>query len=86
MFRDAEKQYLSALKQHSCIDIYLYLTKIYVKLDQPLNAIAKLKEANEKFAYETSLLQGIARIHEVNTWLAFWDESHFTSYLVLFFK
>jgi tetratricopeptide repeat protein 8 len=66
LFRDAEKQYMSALKQHVNIDIYLYLTKIYIKLDQPLNAISKLKEANEKFAYETSVLQGIARIYEVS--------------------
>lgn len=66
LFRDAEKQYMSALKQHVNIDIYLYLTKIYIKLDQPLNAISKLKEANEKFAYETIVLQGIARIYEVS--------------------
>ena len=65
MFRDAEKQYLSALKQHVTVDIYLYVSKIYVKLDQPLNSINKLKEGNEKFPDETSLLQGIARIQEV---------------------
>ena len=73
LFRDAEKQYLSSLKQHANIDIYLYLTKIYVKLDQPLNAIAKLKEANEKFAFETSILQGIARIYEVNLKIIFFN-------------
>jgi len=65
MLRDSEKQYLSALKHHVSIDIYLYLSKVYVKLDQPLNSISKLKEANAKFPFETSLLQGIARIHEV---------------------
>ena len=64
MFRDAEKQYLSALKQLITIDIYLYISKVYVKLDQPLNSINKLKEGNEKFPFETTLLQGIARIHE----------------------
>ena len=65
MLRDSEKQYLSALKHHDSIDIYLYLSKVYVKLDQPLNSISKLKEADAKFPFETSLLQGIARIHEV---------------------
>jgi len=35
-----------------------------VKLDQPLNSLARLKEGNEKFPFETSLLQGMARIHE----------------------
>jgi hypothetical protein len=75
LFRDAEKQYMSALKQHVNIDIYLYLTKIYIKLDQPLNAISKLKEANEKFAYETSVLQGIARIYEVSIFFL-WQKRH----------
>ena len=65
LFRDAEKQYLSALKQHSIVDIYLYLSKVYAKLDQPLNSISKLKEASEKFANETTILQAMARIQEV---------------------
>lgn len=65
MFRDAEKQYQSVMKQQISIDNYLYLSKVYVKLDQPLNSITKLKEGNEKFPFETSLLQGIARIQEV---------------------
>jgi tetratricopeptide repeat protein 8 len=64
LLRDAEKQYLSALKQHPSVDVYLYLSKVYTKLDQPLNSVAKLKEANEKFPFETTLLQGIARIYE----------------------
>jgi tetratricopeptide repeat protein 8 len=66
MFRDSEKQYLSALKNNITVDIYLYLSKVYAKLDQPLNSINKLKEGNEKFPFETSLLQGVARIYEVN--------------------
>lgn len=64
LFRDAEKQYSSAVKQQPTIDNYLYLSKIFVKLDQPLNAITKLKEANEKFPYEPTILQAIARIQE----------------------
>lgn len=66
MFRDAEKQYMSALKHQVTIDIYLYVSKVYVKLDQPLNSISKLKEGNEKFPFEPSLLQAIARIYEVD--------------------
>ena len=65
MFRDAEKQYASALKQHKSIDNYLYVSKVYAKLDQPLNSISKLKEANEKFPFDTTVIQGIARIYEV---------------------
>lgn len=70
LFRDAEKQYLSALKQQNSIDMYLYIAKVYTKLDQPLNAINRLKEGNEKFPFEISLLQGIARLHEVTIFLS----------------
>jgi tetratricopeptide repeat protein 8 len=71
MFRDAEKQYLSAVKQQANVDNYLYLSKVYVKLDQPLNSLAKLKEANAKFPFEVFILQGIARIHEVRICIKF---------------
>ena len=67
LFRDAEKQFASALKQHKSIDIYLFLSKVYAKLDLPLNSISKLKEANEVFPFEITILQEMARIHEVTT-------------------
>ena len=66
MYRDAEKQLKSALKQEDRVDTYLYLSKVYVRLDQPLTAIETYKQALEKFPGETSLLTGIARIHEVS--------------------
>ena len=56
---------MSALKRNATVDVYLYISKVYVKLDQPLNSIGKLKEGNEKFPFEPSLLQAIARIYEV---------------------
>ena len=56
---------MSALKSNATVDVYLYISKVYVKLDQPLNSIGKLKEGNEKFPFEPSLLQAIARIYEV---------------------
>lgn len=65
LFREAEKQFKSALKQQETLDIYLYLCKICVKLDQPLAAIEVYKEGLEKFTEESSLLTGIARIYEV---------------------
>ncbi|RNA25447.1 tetratricopeptide repeat 8 [Brachionus plicatilis] len=64
LFREAEKQFISALKQNSPLDVFLYLSKIYVKLDQPLNSINRLKEANQKFPFEVSILQGMARVYE----------------------
>lgn len=66
MFRDAEKNYLLALEIQPMIDIYLYLAKIYLRLDQPLLSISKLQEGLEKFPHEPCLLQAIARIYEVS--------------------
>ncbi|XP_071080081.1 tetratricopeptide repeat protein 8-like [Haliotis cracherodii] len=64
MYRDAEKQLKSALKQDEMVDSFLYLSKVYVRLDQPLTAVETYKSALEKFPGETSLLTGIARIYE----------------------
>ena len=65
LYRDAERQFKSALKQQDVIDVYLYLCKVYVRLDQPLTAIEIYKQGLEKFPNETTLLTGIARIYEV---------------------
>ena len=65
MFRDAERQFKSAQKQQDMIDAYLYLCKVYTRLDQPLTAIEAFNEGLQKFPGETSLLTGIARIYEV---------------------
>ena len=39
LYRDAEKQLKSALRDEEIVDTYLYLYKVYTKLDQPLTAI-----------------------------------------------
>lgn len=65
MFRDSEKQYLLALELQPMVDTYLFLAKVYLRLDQPLQAIRKLQEGLEKFSHESCLVQAIARIHEV---------------------
>ncbi|CAI8055518.1 Tetratricopeptide repeat protein 8 [Geodia barretti] len=64
MYRDAESQFKSSLKHFSTIDMFLYLGKVYVKLDQPLSALDYYKRGLEKFPNNTSLLIAIARIHE----------------------
>lgn len=64
MYRDAEKQLKSALKQQDHVDTYLYLCKVYCRLDQPLTAIEVYKQGLEKFQGETTLMTGIARIYE----------------------
>jgi hypothetical protein len=65
MFRDSERHYLLSLEVQPMVDTYLYLAKIYLRLDQPLLAITKLQAGLEKFPYEPCLVQAIARIHEV---------------------
>ena len=66
MYRDAEQQLKSALKHQDAIDTYLYLCKVYIRLDQPLTAVDVYKQGLEKFQNETSLLSGIARIYEAS--------------------
>lgn len=65
LLRDAEKQLLSALRHHQAVDIHLYLAKVYIRMDQPLTAMEVYNSALEKFPGETTLLIGIARLHEV---------------------
>ena len=65
MYRDSEQQLKSAVKHLDVIDTYLYLCKVYIRLDQPLTAIDIYKQGLEKFPNETSLLSGIARIYDV---------------------
>jgi tetratricopeptide repeat protein 8 len=65
MFRDSEKYYLLSLESQPMIDTYLYLAKVYLRLDQPLSAISKLQNGLGKFPYASCLLQAMARIHEV---------------------
>ena len=48
MYRDAEGQFKSALKHFQAIDIYLYLGKVYVKLDQPLSALDHFKRVSRR--------------------------------------
>lgn len=65
MYRDAERQLKSSLKQQDHVDTYLYLCKVYCRLDQPLTAIEVYKQGLEKFQGETTLMTVIARIYEV---------------------
>lgn len=67
MHRDAEKQFKSAISDQPMIDSYLYLAKVYLRLDQPLSAIDIYKQGLVKFPQEVSLLLGQARVHEVQS-------------------
>ena len=65
MFRDSEKHYLLSLEVQPMVDTYLYIARVYLRLDQPLLSISKLQEGLEKFPLEPCLIQAIGRIYEV---------------------
>ncbi|RWS21553.1 Tetratricopeptide repeat protein 8-like protein [Leptotrombidium deliense] len=68
MLRDAENQIRSALKHNEAtVDAYLWLGKVYIRLDQPLAALETYKEGLAKFPGETFLMMYAARVHEALT-------------------
>ncbi|OXB55334.1 hypothetical protein ASZ78_002505 [Callipepla squamata] len=64
LYREAEKQFQSALKQQDMVDTILYLAKVYLRLDQPVTALNLFKQGLERFPGEVTLICGIARIYE----------------------
>ncbi|KAM8913234.1 tetratricopeptide repeat protein 8 isoform 1-T1 [Spinachia spinachia] len=64
LYREAEKQFRSALNHKEVVDTYLYLAKVYQRLDQPITALNLFKQGLDRFPGEVTLLTGIARIHE----------------------
>lgn len=42
LYRDAERQLKSALRDQETVDSFLYLCKVYIRLDQPLTGIEVL--------------------------------------------
>lgn len=44
MYRDAERQLKSALRDQDVVDTYLYLCKVYRRLDQPMTAVEVYKK------------------------------------------
>lgn len=65
LYREAEVLLKSALEQQETVSLYHYINKVYIKIDQPLQAIAMYKKGLNRFAGEVTLLIGIARIYEV---------------------
>ncbi|XP_069494059.1 tetratricopeptide repeat protein 8 isoform X2 [Ambystoma mexicanum] len=64
LYREAEKQFKSALKNQDMIDTFLFLAKVYIRLDQPITALQLFKQGLDRFPGEVNLLCGIARIYE----------------------
>lgn len=64
LFRDAEKQFKSALKNQQMVETFLRLAMVYICLDQPVAALDVYKQGLEKFSTDTNLFTGMARIYE----------------------
>ena len=47
------------------VALYLWLSRCYLRMDQPLNAIQVCEKGLERFAQSAQLLKSIARVHEV---------------------
>ncbi|KAG9460612.1 hypothetical protein GDO78_020689, partial [Eleutherodactylus coqui] len=65
LFREAENQFKSALVHQNMVDTFLYLGKVYARMDQPLTALSTYKQGLDWFPKEVTLLCAVARIHEV---------------------
>ncbi|CAB1335194.1 unnamed protein product [Coregonus sp. 'balchen'] len=67
LHRESEKQFRFALNHQEVVDTYLYLAKVYQRLDQPITALTLFKQGLDHFPGEVTLLTGIARTrYEMN--------------------
>merc|ERR1740138_134855 len=64
LLRDAEKQFKSSYKEQPMVATVLMLCKVYVRLDQPNNAIKTYEDALKKHPNNTCLLLGLARTYD----------------------
>lgn len=65
MIKDAEKQFMSALKSQDMISLHLEIAKVAIRQDQPQRAIEIYNTALKTHPHETHFITGIARIHDM---------------------
>jgi tetratricopeptide repeat protein 8 len=65
MIKDAERQFISALKDQHMITTQIELVKVAIRQDQPLKAVELLTHGQMLFSFDTHMLVGIARIHDM---------------------
>jgi tetratricopeptide repeat protein 8 len=65
LYRDAEKQYRSALNDQTMLLTYFDLCKCYLKLDIPNTALDLLMKAGEAFRDESRVIAGMARMYGI---------------------
>jgi len=64
LLRDAERQFKSSNKEQPMVSTVLMLCKVYVRLDQPNNAIKTYEQALINHPNNTCLLLGLARTYD----------------------
>ncbi|KAG5894234.1 hypothetical protein JTB14_002283 [Gonioctena quinquepunctata] len=64
MIREAEQQLRSALKQHHHVETFVRLTRIYLRLDQPLSATDICKSGLEVFPKDVAMMTELGRLAE----------------------
>ncbi|KAK6040492.1 tetratricopeptide repeat protein [Cooperia oncophora] len=64
LHQDAEKQFLSSLKNHRLPETHAYLAKVYNRLDQPLVANKYYEQGLMLYHDDVTLLTGLARNKE----------------------
>ncbi|XP_050434000.1 tetratricopeptide repeat protein 8 [Adelges cooleyi] len=64
LLRDGELQFRSALQHGSNIELFLRLSRLFIRLDQPLNSLDICQRALTWFPQEVTLLMEMARIFE----------------------
>jgi tetratricopeptide repeat protein 8 len=65
LFRDAEKQFESSLRNQEMVITVLELCKVYLRLDQPNTALDRYDRARDKFPGDIHLLLGSARVQDM---------------------
>lgn len=61
LYRDAEKQFKSALKQTPNVETYLRLARVHIRMDQPITALDLFASALQMFPNEVTILTETAR-------------------------
>ena len=65
LYREAEKQFKSSLKNEDMVKTHLELSKIYIRLDQPNTAVEIFQSALAKYPMEVSFILGIGRVYDM---------------------
>ena len=65
MIKDAEKQFISSLKNQQMISTQIELCKVAIRQDQPLRAIELYQNGSKLHTYEPSFIAGVARIYDM---------------------